>query len=43
MEPVLRGGRVATEEGGGGEGGVDLLGHPVVGEDHALCDGLVYL
>ena len=40
-EPVLGGRGVATEEGGGGEGGVNLLGHPVVGKYHALCDGVV--
>ena len=34
---------MAAEEGGGRQGGVDAASHPVIGEDHALRNGLMYL
>ena len=40
-ESGLRGRWVATQEGGGGEGGVYLLGHPVVGKYHTLRYGVM--
>ena len=34
---------MTTEERGGGEGGVDLLGHPVIGKYHTLRYSVVHL
>ena len=34
---------MAAEEGGGWQGGVDAASHPVIGKDHALRNGLMYL
>ena len=42
-EPALGGSWVTTEKGGGGEGGVDLLGYPVVGQYHALGYCVMYI